>query len=75
MGWFFGPPRSKFGKWIERRGLTQTDIAEMSGVTVQTVSRLANGTTQSPTRLTARKIINALRNFDPTVDARDFWDM
>jgi len=53
-----------------------TDVSELRGVAVQTVSRLANGSTKKPTRLTARKIIRALRdNIDSRVSERDFWDM
>lgn len=73
--WYFGPPRSKFGKWIKRNGLTQMDVARMSGVSHTTISALATGKTKKPTRLVSRKLIDALRQVDPSVKAKDFWDV
>jgi DNA-binding XRE family transcriptional regulator len=70
-----GKRRSKFGKWIDRRGLKQEWIAEKSGVSRSTISQLANDDEREPTLKNARKIIKALREIDPNVKQDDFWSM
>ena len=73
--WFFGPPRSKFGKWIDKHELTHIEVSKRSGVPRTTITELATGSTKKPTRLTSRKIIESLKEVDPRINHRDFWDM
>lgn len=71
--WFFGPPRTDFGKWLDNNGISQSDLSRVSGVSVKTISDLARGRTKKPTRLTARKLIKAIRLYDAEVSMEDFW--
>jgi predicted XRE-type DNA-binding protein len=70
-----GKKRSKFGKWIDKKGLKQQWIVEKSGVSRSTISQLASEDDREPTIKNARKIIKALREIDPNVKQDDFWSM
>lgn len=72
---WFGPPLSKFGKWMKRRGISQVEMSELSGVPRGTIGNLARDETKRPTRLTLRKLWRAIKEIDPNVDPWDFWDM
>lgn len=73
--WFFGPPRSKFGKWLERKGLTQTELSAISGVADSTISGLVTGRTKKPSAKVGRKLTRACKQIDPYFDERDFWNV
>ena len=75
--WFAGMERrrSRFGEWLEREGLSQLEVSRMSGVSQQTINGLATGDVKRPTRLTARKLMSALKEVDPEVTLGDFWDV
>jgi len=70
-----GKKRSKFGKWIDQKGIKQQWIAEKSGVSRSTISQLANEEERMPTLKNAKKIINVLKEIDPNVNQDDFWDI
>lgn len=71
----FGPPRTKFGRWLDDEGISQSDFARDSGVSVKTVSDLARGRTNRPSRLTMRKFSKALKKIAPDKSAHDFWEV
>lgn len=72
MSWFgLGKQRSKFGKWLDRRGITQQEVAERSGVNRNTVGELANNTDSKPSWKTRRKLDRGLR--DAGFRSDDFW--
>jgi predicted transcriptional regulator len=71
-----GKKRSKLGKWLDRRGITQTWLAKKSGVNRNTINELAAGDSdRAPTARTMGKILKALREVDPRVKSDDFWSM
>jgi len=67
-------PRSKFGKWIDKRGINQSWISKKSSVSKGTVSQLASDDNRVPTLNNAKKIIKALQSAEYNVDYSDFWD-
>jgi transcriptional regulator with XRE-family HTH domain len=75
--WFAGMNRnrSKFGKWLDSKGVSQSEISRRSGVSDATVNNLATGKSKKPTRLTERKLRRALKEIDPKVRSSDFWDV
>lgn len=76
--WFaLGKKRSKFGKFLDRHGITQQEVAKKSGVSRGTISRLCQPENEDgPTMKNARKIIKALRELTgKNVDYDDFWSM
>ncbi|MGE8082076.1 helix-turn-helix domain-containing protein [Peribacillus loiseleuriae] len=71
-----GKKRSKLGKWIDKRGISQTWLAKKSGVNRNTINELTSGDTErAPTIRTVKKILNALKEVDPNVKPDDFFDI
>lgn len=71
-----GKKRSKLGKWLDRRGITQTWLAKKSGVNRNTINDLTAGDNdRAPTARTMSKILKALREVDPGVKSDDFWSL
>lgn len=74
MSWFgLGKPRSRFGKWIDKQGISQEELARDSGVNKSTISRLCSGDAFQPSMKNAAKIIKALRNKGKKIEYDDFW--
>ncbi|MBT2718312.1 helix-turn-helix transcriptional regulator [Bacillus sp. ISL-57] len=76
MEWFgLGKNRSKLGKWLDRRGVSQSEVSKITGVSRPTITRLCSDGKYEPNLSTAKKIIKGLRNLDPNVKSNDFWDL
>lgn len=71
----FGLGKSgKFSKFLRRHQISQKELAEKSGVSKSTISRLAQGDGFTPNMKTGNKIIKTLRSaFKKDVDYDDFW--
>ncbi len=67
-------PRSKLGKWIDDRGITQKWISEKSGLNKNTISKITSEDT-IPSGKTMQKVLEVLRIIDKNVEASDFWDL
>lgn len=74
FGLFGGKPRSKLGRWLDARGISQEWLINKSKVSRTTISELAAGKRQ-PTLDTIKKIMKAIREVDPAAKADDFFDM
>ncbi|EGE1848569.1 transcriptional regulator [Shigella flexneri] len=71
-----GKKRSKLGKWLDARGISQTWLANTSGVNRNTVNSLAAGNNEKePNTRTIKKIVKALKEIDPNVKSNDFFDI
>ncbi|MGZ4160347.1 MAG: helix-turn-helix transcriptional regulator [Neobacillus sp.] len=71
-----GKKRSKLGKWLDNRGISQTWLAQKAGVNRNTINDLAAGNTdRAPTIRTISKIVKALKEVDPSIRADDFFDL
>ena len=70
-----GKRRSRFGKFLDKNSIAQQEIAEESGVSKSTISRLCDPEGFEPSIKVAKKIIKSLRKYDSSIDYRDFWDM
>ncbi|WP_088105228.1 helix-turn-helix domain-containing protein [Halalkalibacter urbisdiaboli] len=76
FGLFGGKPRSKLGKWLDKRGMSQEWLMKKSGLGRNTVSRLAAGDSEhEPTARTIKKIMKAIREIDPNARTDDFFDL
>ncbi|PLS04012.1 helix-turn-helix transcriptional regulator [Neobacillus cucumis] len=69
-----GKTRSKFGKWVDREGLTQSEIAENSKVGRTTISNICSDPDYSPRIETWTKIQRALKNMGYNVNRDDFFN-
>jgi putative transcriptional regulator len=68
--------RSKLAKFLEENEIMQQELADKSGVSKSTVSRICQGDEFTPNMRTAKKIISALRELTKkNVDYDDFWSM
>ncbi|MGW9019440.1 helix-turn-helix domain-containing protein [Priestia megaterium] len=68
------PKRSKFGKWLDREGIEQTEFAERAKVSRNTVWRLCNKKDYIPTPKILRKIIDTVKKIDKNKDINDFFN-
>ena len=76
MNWLgLGKKRSRFGKYLDKKSITQQEIAKESGVSKSTISRLCDPKGYEPSLKNAKKIIKFLKKHDSIVDYSDFWDM
>jgi transcriptional regulator with XRE-family HTH domain len=74
FGFWGGKQRSRLGKWLDERGISQEWLVDKSKVSRNTVSELASGK-RNPTLPTIKKILKAIREVDPAAKADDFFDM
>ncbi|MCU5690801.1 helix-turn-helix transcriptional regulator [Bacillus cereus] len=68
-----GKPLSKFGKFLRRNNITQTELKEWSGVNQNTISRISRSNTFKPSLGNSQKLIKALKRKGYSVDFEDFW--
>jgi len=68
-----GKPRSKFGKFLDKNGITQSELSEVSGVSMDTITRACapGGELRS---ISKDKLIKAVRKLtNKPVYEDDFW--
>jgi predicted transcriptional regulator len=65
--------RSRLGKWLDRKGVTQEWLVKETGISRSSISDLCDDTVSSPRSETRSRIIKTLRQVDPNVSASDFW--
>ncbi|MGE6721080.1 helix-turn-helix domain-containing protein [Peribacillus frigoritolerans] len=70
-----GKRRSPLGKYLDENSIGQQEIADESGVSKSTISRLCKPNESEPTLSVAKKIIKALKKSGYNVDYDDFWNM
>ena len=74
FGLWGGKPRSRLGRWLDERGISQEWLVKKSKVSRNTVSELTAGK-RNPTLPTVKKLMKAIREVDPAAKADDFFDM
>lgn len=71
-----GKKRSKLGKWLDSKGISQQWLVNNSGVGRTTVSDLCSGENEhTPNMSTLKKIMKALKKIDSNVNSSDFFDI
>ncbi|MBB6449593.1 transcriptional regulator with XRE-family HTH domain [Geomicrobium halophilum] len=70
-----GKPRSRFGHYIDAHSISQRELSKRSGVSRNTISRLAKSDDNLPSLASARKILDCLREAGHDVEAKNFWDI
>lgn len=73
--WGIGKPRSKLGKWLDRKGLEQQDLAKEAKVSRNTISKACNEKEYIPSPSVMKKLLKAIRKIDPNAKMNDFWNM
>lgn len=75
FGLFGGKPRTRLGKWLDARGITQEWLVSKTKISRNTISKIASDKEYSPTLPTVKKLMKAIREVDPAAKADDFFDM
>jgi predicted transcriptional regulator len=69
-----GKPRTDLGKYLDRYDISQGELATISGISRDGISRLCDGTKDiEPNEGTCVKIVGALRRMGYDVEMSDFW--
>ncbi|NDI34545.1 transcriptional regulator [Chengkuizengella sediminis] len=68
-----GKPRTKFGKFIDKKEISQTWVSENCGIDKNTTSRLTGNDDYKPNRSTKHRVVSGLRKKGEEVDESDFW--
>ena len=69
-----GKSRTKFGRWLDRKEITQLEIEQRSGLSRGTISKLCNDKSYSPKFETVNRIKKALKELGESVPD-DFFGM
>lgn len=75
FGLFNGKPRSKVGKWLDAKGITQEWLSKKTKINRNTISRIASDKDYSPSLVTIKKVMSAIRQVDPSARSEDFFDL
>ncbi|CAM2950293.1 HTH cro/C1-type domain-containing protein [Paenibacillus sediminis] len=68
--------RSKFGSYLDRNGIEQERIREISKVSRDTLTRVCSNPGYYPSGTTMRRLIDAARKLTgDNVSQNDFWPM
>lgn len=70
-----GKKRSRFGSFIDKNSISQQVLAEKSGVSKSTISRLCHPDEHEPSMKNAMRIIKVLKEAGYQVDYDDFWSV
>lgn len=70
-----GKERTAFGKWLDKRGISQAWIVKETKLNKFTISKLANKKDHMPSGRTMQKVLTALKKIDPSIKQDDFWSM
>ncbi|AKO92723.1 XRE family transcriptional regulator [Priestia filamentosa] len=73
--WGIGKPKSKLGKWMDKRGLAQKDLAREAKVSENTITKACTNKEYIPRQDVMKKLLKAIRKVDPNAKMSDFWDM
>jgi predicted transcriptional regulator len=75
FGLWGGKPRSRLGKWLDDRGVSQEWISKKTKISRNTISKIASDKEYSPNLNTIQKIMKAIKEVDPGAKTDDFFDM
>jgi predicted transcriptional regulator len=75
FGLWGGKPRTKVGKFLDKRGISQEWLVGKTKISRNTISKISSDDEYQPNLSTIKKIMKALREVDPNVKSDDFWSM
>ncbi|MFY2253431.1 helix-turn-helix domain-containing protein [Priestia megaterium] len=75
MSWWKNPKRSKFGRWLDKKGITQAEFSESSKVSRATVSTMCNEKSYSPSPKVLKKVMDQVKKIDRSKEPDDFFSM
>ncbi|MED4051597.1 helix-turn-helix transcriptional regulator [Priestia megaterium] len=75
MSWWKNPKRSKFGKWLDKKGITQAEFSESSKVSRATISTMCNEKNYYPSPKVLKKVMDQVEKIDCSKGPDDFFLM
>jgi len=75
MFWWKNPKRSKFGKWLDKNGIQQTDFAIKSSVSRRTIWTICNDKNYIPSAAILKKVMDTVKGIDSSKQSKDFFDI
>jgi transcriptional regulator with XRE-family HTH domain len=75
FGLFGGKPRSRVGRFLDSRGISQEWLVSKTKISRNTISKIASDKNYSPTLATVKKVMKAIREVDPNARSEDFFDL
>lgn len=73
--WSNDKKRSKLGKFLEKKGYTQTELGKVTELNKSTISKICTDGSYVPSGTTIKKIMKALRMLEPNLKPDDFFDI
>lgn len=70
-----GKSRTKFGRWLDKKEVSQIEIEELSGLSRRTISRLCNDKGYSPRYSTIADVKKALKRLGVELPPDDYFGM
>ncbi|MFD2681494.1 helix-turn-helix domain-containing protein [Bacillus seohaeanensis] len=70
-----GKKRTKFGRWLDREGLTQLELEKKANLGRATISKLCNDKNYRPKLSTVAKIKKAIQQLGRSVPPDDYFGM
>ncbi|MRX54715.1 helix-turn-helix domain-containing protein [Bacillus idriensis] len=67
-------PRSRFGAWLDRKGLTQKEVARKAKISEMSLTRMCSDRDYVPKISTWVKVERALKSMGYSVDRDKFFD-
>ncbi|MFS1511775.1 transcriptional regulator [Chengkuizengella sp. SCS-71B] len=68
-----GKPRTKLGKYIDKKKISQKWVSENFGLNKETVSKMCSDEYHKPNRSTKHRVVSGLRKKGEEVEESDFW--
>lgn len=73
--WSAGKSRSKLGRFLDKKGYSQTELGEIAKLNKNTISKICNDPTYTPSVVTIKKVMRAIKRLDPSKKTEDFFDI
>lgn len=68
-----GRERTVLGEWLDRKGISQTELSRWTGLSQPTITNVCSVPGYRPSYTTKRTIIHALIKRGYDVEESDFW--
>ncbi|MBO1582989.1 helix-turn-helix transcriptional regulator [Bacillus sp. XF8] len=68
-----GKKRSRFGRWLDKQGITQGELEKAAKLSRGTISKVCNDKTYIPKFSTITQITRGLKKLGKNIKEDDFW--
>jgi transcriptional regulator with XRE-family HTH domain len=75
VSWWKNPKRSKFGRFLDKNGITQAEFAKKSHISKTTISTLCNAKNYSPSPKVLKRVMDTIKKIDKNKQPNDFFNI